>query len=68
MTENVIAFVVVLQDRIPSKDAEDIVKLLSLIQNVSSVQAVPEDMSSVIARDRARTEIRKDVMAVLFPE
>ena len=65
MTERVNAFVVVLEDTIRSDDAEDIIRLLSLIRGVSSVRPVPEDMSSVIARDRARTELRGQILDVL---
>lgn len=65
MNERVIAFVVVLEDTATKQDAEDAMRLLSLIRNVSSVRPVPEDMSSVIARDRARTELRGQIMDVL---
>lgn len=65
MTERVIAFVVVLEDTMRTDDAEDVMGLLSLIRGVSSVRPVPEDMSSVIARDRARTELRGQLLDVL---
>lgn len=68
MTENVIAFVVVLDATLTNKDAEDTIRLLSLIRGVSSVRPVGKDIMTEIARDRARMEIREGVMAVLFPE
>lgn len=68
MTEKVIAFVVVLKERTSNEDAEKIKELLSLIQNVGTVRLVPEDMSSVIAWDRARTELRGQVLDVLYPK
>lgn len=65
MTERVIAFVVVLEDTIRSDDAEDVVRLLKHLRGVSSVRPVPEDMSSVIARDRAAFAVREDILRVL---
>jgi hypothetical protein len=65
MAERVIAFVVVLEDTIRADDAKDVIGLLSLIRGVSSVRPVPEDMSSVIARDRAASAVREDILRVL---
>lgn len=65
MTEQVIAFVVVLEDTINREDADEIMMLLSLIRNVSSVRQVGRDIMTEIARDRARTEIREDILRVL---
>lgn len=65
MTEQVIAFVVVLEDTVSFEDAEAVKDLLSLIKNVSSVRPVGKDMMTEIAKDRARTEIREDILRVL---
>lgn len=63
--ERVIALVVVLEDTINGDDAEDTIRLLGRLRNVSSVRAVPEDITSAIARDRARTELRRQLGDVL---
>ena len=68
MTGQVIAFVVVLEERTSTEDAEKVKELLSLIKNVGTVRLVPEDMNSVLAADRARTELRGQLLGVLFPE
>lgn len=68
MTEKVIAFLVVLEERTSNEDAEKIKDLMSSIRNVGTVQLVPEDMSSVIAWNRARTELRGQILDVLFPK
>lgn len=68
MTEKVIAFLVVLEERTSNEDAEKIRDLMSSIRNVGTVQLVPEDMSSVIAWNRARTELRGQILDVLFPK
>jgi hypothetical protein len=65
VAERVIALVVVLEDTINGEEAEDTVRLLSRIRNVSSVRVVPEDITSAIARDRARTELKGQIMDVL---
>jgi len=64
----VIASVVVLEEGTTAEDAERTADLLSLIRNVGTVRLVPEDMSSVIAWDRARTELRGQLLDVLYPK
>lgn len=68
MAGQVIASVVVLEEGTTAEDAERTADLLSLIRNVGTVRLVPEDMSSVIAWDRARTELRGQLLDVLYPK
>lgn len=63
-----IAFVVVLEDSLNAEDKDTAVSLLKMIRGVASVRPVLEDMDSVLARDRATMDIRKDIMDVLFPK
>lgn len=63
-----IAFVVALEDSLNEEDMDRIVSLLKMIRGVASVRPVLEDMDSVLARDRATMDIRKDILAVLFPK
>lgn len=65
MAGRVIAYVVVLEDTVTGEDAEDVMSLLSLIRNVSSVKPVGRDIMTEIARDRARTELRGQILDVL---
>jgi hypothetical protein len=65
VAERVIALIVVLEDTINGEDADTTMSLLRRIRGVSSVRVVPEDMTSVIARDRARTEVRRQIGDVL---
>lgn len=67
MTGQVIAFVVVLEERTSTEDAEKVKELLSLLKHVGTVRLVPEDLDSVLAADRARTELRGQILDVLYP-
>lgn len=67
MAQRVIALVVVLTEDITNEDAEDVMGLLSLVRNVSSVKPVGKDIMTEIARDRARQEIKDKLRDVLGP-
>lgn len=67
MTDRHKGYVVTLENDIREDDAAEIVKLIGMVKGVIAVQPIVNDISTMIAEERAREEIRNQLFDLLYP-
>ena len=68
MTDRLCGFIVVLDKDLREDDAQEVLNALRMIKHVISVEPVGSDHVTHIARERALLDLRKKLIAVLYPE
>ena len=68
MTDRYSSLTVVLEQDIRSDDAEGLIKAIEQMRGVLKVTGTVSDYRDLVAQTRARTELGKQLWAVLYPE
>lgn len=67
MGQKISGLLLTLDKDITTEQLAAVTTLLGLIEGVAGVRPVPTSYELSIAADRARMEIRRDIMKILFP-
>ncbi len=68
MTDRFSSLTVVLEHDIREDDASALIQAIQLLRGVLTVEGNVVDVTSIVAEQRARHELREQLLAVVFPE